>query len=152
MEVTIKPISYADILKAPNAQELIDAYSAECSIPEIGASHPQSDMYALLESNGALHAFGVYKGEILIGFAAVLTSVLPHYGRRVAMVESIFVAKDHRVGHAGRLLMLAIEQFADERNCEAILYSAPADSRFDHFLDLLPAYRETNHVYCRRLN
>ena len=148
----IRPVSYADILRAPNAQALISAYAQECAIPEIGAPCPQADMYALLESTGALHSFGVYKDEKLVGFAAVLFAVLPHYGRKVATLESIFIAEEHRDGGVGRSLMLALEQFADEQECAAILYSAPADSRFDQFLSLVPEYRQTNNVYCRRLN
>lgn len=152
MEAVIRPISYASILTAPNAQELIDAYSQECSIPAIGAAHPQPKIYDLLEQNGMLRAFGVYRGDDLIGFAAMLVSILPHYGRKVATLESIFVHPDHRVGHAGRLLMLAVEQCAEQEDCGAILYSAPADSRFDHFLGHLEEYQHTNNVYCRRLN
>jgi GNAT superfamily N-acetyltransferase len=152
MEVDVRSISYADILQAPNAQELINSYAMECSIPEIGHPSPQSDVYALLETSNVLRSFGVYKGEELIGFAAVLVSILPHYGQKVATLESIFVTPEHRAGHAGRCLMLAVEQCAQEQGCEAILYSAPTDSRFDHFLGNLDEYRHTNNVYCRRLN
>jgi GNAT superfamily N-acetyltransferase len=152
VEVVIRPISYADILQAPSAQELIDAYAAECSIPEIGTPCPQSDLYALLEASGALHTFGVYKSDELVGFAAVLTSVLPHYGQKVATLESIFVAHKHRDADVGRMLLMAVEEFAKEQDCEVVLYSAPLDSRFDRFLGYLPEYRQTNKVYCRRLN
>lgn len=152
MEVDIRRISYADVLRAPNAQELIDAYARECSIPEIGTPNPQSSMYSLLEASKMLHSFGVYRGEFLIGFAAVLVSILPHYGEKVATLESIFVAPEHRLGHAGRLLMLAVEQCAAAEGCAAVLYTAPAGSRFDQFLSQMDAYRQTNRVYCRRLN
>lgn len=152
VELDIQTISYSDILRAPKAPDLISAYAQECSIPEIGTPNPQSDLYSLLETSKALRAFGVYRGEELVGFAALLVSVLPHYGQKVATLESIFVHPDHREGHAGRLLMLAVEQCADEQECTAILYSAPTDSRFDHFLGHQEAYRHTNNVYCRRLH
>jgi hypothetical protein len=48
--------------------------------------------------------------------------------------------------------MAEVEQYASEQGCVAILYSAPTDSRFDLFLSKLPTYRNTNVVYCRRLN
>lgn len=147
----IKPVCYSEILEAPNAQRLFTAYAAECSIPEIGEAHPQSKQYELLESAGVLHTFGVYEEDELIGFASVLICSLPHYGRKVATIESIFIHPEHRDACIGRTLMLVVEQFADVQGCAAILYSAPSGSRFNKLLDHLPEYRNTNAVYCRSL-
>jgi GNAT superfamily N-acetyltransferase len=151
MSSVIRPASYAEILDAPNAQELLDAYAAECSIPEIGSTAPQSETYSMLEQSGALHCFGVYADEQLVGFAAVLLPILPHYSRKVATIESIFVAQEHRAG-IGRALLLAIEQFSKLQGCEAVLYTAPAGSRFDALLAHSSVYRHTNNVYCRSLS
>jgi GNAT superfamily N-acetyltransferase len=147
----IRPVCYSEILEAPNAQGLLAAYADECSIPEIGEPKPQATQYELLESAGALHTFGVYENDELVGFASVLIAPLPHYGRKVATIESIFVHPAHRESAIGRTLMLVVEQFADVQGCAAILYSAPKGSRFDKLLNILPDYRNTNAVYCRSL-
>lgn len=152
LAMIIKPVGYAEILDAPNAQELFRAYSDECSIPEIGTPKPQAKTYEMLEASGALHTFGLYDDETLVGFAAVLISVLPHYGQKVATLESIFIAPDHRSKDAGKTLMLCVEQFADVQGCAAILYTAPAGSRLETLLSHSSDYRHTNTVFCRRLN
>jgi GNAT superfamily N-acetyltransferase len=147
----IKPVCYSEILDAPNAQGLLAAYASECSLPEIGRACPKASQYELLEAAGALHTFGVYEQDELIGFAAVLLAELPHYSRKVATIESIFIHPDHRESGVGMTLMLVVEQFADVQGCAAVLYSAPSGSRFEKLLSYLPQYRNTNSVYCRSL-
>jgi GNAT superfamily N-acetyltransferase len=145
----IRRVSHSEILCAANAQELIDEYAAECSIPQIGKIDQQGETYAQLEAAGLMSCFGVFDGERLVGFASVLMSVLPHYGRKVATVESVFLAASHRAGGTGRALMDAIEEEAKQAECVAILYSAPAYSRFNYVLAALRAYSCTGLVYCR---
>ena len=148
---SIRRVSYVDILADPHAQELIGEYAAECSIPAIGRIEPQIEMYRALEESGMMRCFGVYDGNTLVGFASVLISILPHYGRKVATVESLFVASAHRPKH-GKDLLKTLETDAAEADCEAILYSARAGSQLELLLLLKSAYRFTNSVFCRRLN
>ena len=148
---TIRRISYQDILGSPNAQALIDEYGAECSIPLIGKINQQPETYRMLEQSGMMHCFGVFDADRLVGFASVLTSVIPHYGQKVATVESLFVSSGHRSGGTGRALMATIEAHASTEGCVAILYSAPAHSQFEQLLTLYPVYTRTNSVFCRRL-
>lgn len=150
MERSIRQVSYADILHAEGAQALLSAYAEECSIPEIGSPEPQEATYAALEQLGTMHCFGAYHGDRLVGFAAVLNAVLPHYGKRVATVESIYVRHAYR-GALGRPLLVAIEDHARQIGCEVVLYSAPAESQFAKLLDARPEYRHTNQVFCRRV-
>lgn len=152
MEVAIRPVSYAEIKNAPNFKELFDAYTKECSIEEIGECAPQWDTYSMLEHSLILQCFGVYADGELKGFASLIGTPLPHYGKKVATVESIFVADEPQLGAAGFKLILAIERYCTDAGCVAILYSAPVGSRFDRFLSISPDYRHTNRVYCRRLN
>lgn len=144
-------VSYAEILAAPNARELLEEYSAECSLPEIGQSDPQTEVYAAMERSGAFQCFGVYEGGGLVGFASVLMYVVPHYGRRIATVESLFLAAAHRSGRTGHGLMSALEEYARENGCVAILYSAPAGGQFERLLRLLKPYRHSNTVFLRSL-
>lgn len=149
----IRRVSYSEILGAVDAQALLEEYSAECSIPQIGEIKPQPATYAQLEAAGFLECLGVFDEDEdrLIGFAAVLAIVNPHYGEKLATVESLFVAKLHRAGGAGVALIEAIEQHARQAGCVAILYTAPAYSRFAVLLAAGRAYSCTNLVYCRRL-
>lgn len=148
---TIRKVSYSDILGDSNAQVLLEAYAAECSIPVLGSINPQSEIYSALEQSGSSRCFGVYEGDELVGFANELTSILPHYGRMAAVVESLYVGRSHRSGGTGIALMDAVEGYAREAGCAAILYSAPAGSRFDKLLAARRQYACTNIVYCRSL-
>jgi GNAT superfamily N-acetyltransferase len=158
---SIRRVSYSEILGAGNAQELIEEYAAECSIPQLGQVEPQAETYAKLEAAGLMACFAAYEpydtpaGDVprLIGFGAVLVSAQPHYGgRKVAMVESLFVARQRRRSGASGQLMHWIEQHAAEAGCVAVLYSAPAYSRFAKVLAASHTHVCTNVVYARGLN
>lgn len=145
----IREVQFRTILDAPNAESLLAEYAAECSLPELGTTNPNAEMYSRLEAGG-MRTLAVYDGEILVGFATLLTYILPHYGKKVAATESIFVAAEHRP-RIGNELVDFIEQEARKNDCAAVLYSAPAGSRFSRMLSLLPKYRHSNDVYVRKL-
>jgi GNAT superfamily N-acetyltransferase len=147
----IRPVKYIEILGAANASELLAEYAAESAIPEIGPTCPQALMYAAMENSGMFHAFGAFRVKLLVGFAAILTYTLPHYGRKIATVESLFVSKEHR-GNYGRGLMNALEKYAREDGCAVVLYSAPAGGQLEKVLSLRKSYRRTNSVFCRSLH
>jgi GNAT superfamily N-acetyltransferase len=147
----IRAVSYAEILNAPNAAALLAAYGAECSIPEIGDINPQPAMYAQMEQTGMFQAFGAFEHDELIGFAAGLAFRLPHYGRMITNVESLFLSPTHRCGRIGNGLMNTLEDFGRERECEVISYSARTGSQFERLLSLLKPYQRTNSVFLRSL-
>jgi GNAT superfamily N-acetyltransferase len=142
----IAPVTYLDILAAP---ELLAEYAAECSIPEIGTVNPQAETYAALEKAGVVQMFGAFYVEHMVGFASVLVTVLPHYGKKVATLESLFVSQANRSGGLGAHLISAVEEFARQAGCVAILYSAPAGGSLEKLLNLHKKYRHTNTVFCR---
>lgn len=168
--VTIRPVAYAEILGAGNARELLEEYAAECALPELGPVNPQAEIYAAIERTGAFQCFGMHlrcgqlrpegapadgdgiREEVLVGFASVLVYVVPHYGKRIATVESLFVAAAHRSGRRGNKLMKAVEEHARAQGCVAVLYSAPVRSQLARLLFLLETeYRNSNHVFLKRL-
>ena len=146
--MTIKPISVFEILDCP---ALLAEYAAECSIPAIGEINPQRDLYGKLEKNGALKCFGAFNGKELVGFNNVLAYVLPHYGKTIATVESLFVAGAHRHISAGKSLMGIGESYSRRVGCAGILYSAPAGGKLEQLLDTKPEYQRTNAVFFRGL-
>jgi GNAT superfamily N-acetyltransferase len=148
----IRPTTCSVLFQEPNIKVLLDEYAAECSITDLGSISPQCSTYDIMEATGGLQAFGVYDGVMLVGFAVVLIYTLPHYGKRVATTESIFLSKDHRHGDIGGRLLLFIESYAKSKGCIAFLYSAPAGSQFDHLLATnVDRYRNTSNVYLRSL-
>lgn len=152
MSATIRLVNYRDIFDAPNATELFDAYARECSIPSIGAPNPQIDIYDSMSKAGLMHCFGAYDNDALIGFAVVLSHVLPHYSKRVATVESLFTLSAYRRSGVGAKLLSIVESFACADGCVAILYSAPSGSTFERLLSRKQGYAKTNAVYCKELS
>lgn len=140
----IRPISYVEVLDSP---ALLAEYGAECSIPEIGTPNPQRETYARMESAGLMHSFGMFDGADLVGFAAVLVFILPHYGKQVATVESLFIRKSHRRGFVGTQFLRHVEAWAAEKKCEVVLYNARAGSRLEKLLFSLKRYQRTNSVF-----
>lgn len=144
-------MSFADILANPEAGPLFAEYAAECSLPEIGSIAPQADLYAVMERGGSLRTFGVFRKKQLIGFASLLVYVLPHYGRKVASTESIFIAAAERNTGAGKQLLAFIEHYAHDAGCQAVLYSAPTGSQFARVLAAQRKYRHSNDIFIRKL-
>jgi GNAT superfamily N-acetyltransferase len=145
----VTPITFRDVL---SAADLLAEYAAECSIAEIGEICPQPQIYEALEKAGIVHLFGGYVDGQLVGFASLLMTILPHYGRKTATVESLFVAQAHRGSSIGAVLMATMEATAKDAGCAAILYSAPAGGKLERLLEARKPYRRTNAVFCRRLN
>ena len=143
----IRRVTYLDLIDSP----LLSEYSIECSIPEIGEPDPQADIYAAMEAAGIMQAFAAMYEDRIAGFATILTPVLPHYGKKVATVESLFIPMDSRCYGLGWELMKAIEEYAQESGCVGILYSAPANGRLERLLDIRKGYQRTNAVFYRKL-
>lgn len=147
---TIQPVSYADLMAAPNFAELIAEYSAECSLPEIGPTNPQPQLYAAMENAGGLRCFGVYASGALIGLISLLIYVLPHYGRKIATTESFFLSRAHRQSSRGRQMLDFTENYAKSEGCCVLLITAPSGSKFERWLTLqTKKYRRTNSVFLR---
>jgi GNAT superfamily N-acetyltransferase len=149
--MAIRPVTSREILSAPNSVALMLEYAAECSIPEIGQICPQGDMYEQMEGTGRFQCFGVFEGDLLTGFASVLVYVVPHYGKKLATLESLFIAREHRRGRLGSELMHTIEDYARKSGCVAIQYVAPAGGQLERLLHLLQDYRHSNTVFTRSL-
>lgn len=142
----IKPVGYSEILDDPNWPALLAEYAAECSLPELGEASPQRDLYDLLEKSGGFQAFGVYDNETLVGFSSVLIYVLPHFGKKIASSESIFVAQP---SGSGLDLIDSMKAHARVNECSHFIWSARVGSRFDLLLKHL--HRHTNNVYLETL-
>jgi len=148
--VIVRHCTVAEIEHAPNIDALFAEYADESSI--IGLPHPaaQMEMYATLETAGALYSYGAFQGPLLIGFVTVLSHIMPHYGASASTTESFFVAKSYRKTGAGSKLLRAAELHAKNRGSAGILISTPFGGRL---AEVLPkaGYRQTNAVFFKRL-
>ncbi len=149
--IILRQISVAEAFANPDFPALCREYAAESALA--GLPDPQEKLFAYqaLENSGSA-AFRVYGaflsptgglrppcppsphraepggvlGEALIGFMALLTPVLPHYGTAVSVAESLFVASAHRKTGAGMLLIRQAEKTAKELRSPGLLFSAPS--------------------------
>lgn len=138
----------AEWLLADQAQPLIAEYAAECSIKAIGPINPQPETYAAMERANLMQSFAAYEGERLAGFANLLTPVMPHYGVRVATVETLYIAEWSTLGSD---LVQAMADFGERSGCVGMLCSAPTGGRFERYLEASKQYQRTNAVFYRRL-
>jgi GNAT superfamily N-acetyltransferase len=147
----VSPCRAAEIFDDPDSTALFAEYERECANPLTGTTAPQRAMYEAIEGLGLAQCFAARADGLLCGCAFVLIAAVPHYGRRFATVESLFVLSGARMSGLGRQLMYAVEAHAQEAGCSAIFYSAPVASRLAKLLSLLDGYRNTNLIFTRSL-
>lgn len=146
----ILPATLDDLLAAPNWCALFDEYAAECGNDGIGRPDMQVDQYRALEAAGILHVLAAHHAGSLVGYLSYLLTTLPHYGKRIAVSESFFVAEASRGTGAGVALLKAAEDAALDAGAAGLLVSAPAGGRLDKLLDA-KRYSHTNNVWFKRL-
>lgn len=151
MTLTTRQCTIAEIEHAPNIAALLAEYAVESSIG--GLPHPAAkmDIYRHLESVGAIYPIGAFLDDMLVGFITILSPVNAHYGIRIAVAESFFVAKEYRKTGAGIKLRKAAEAHAKEIGSCGLLISAPIGG---YLAEVLPhaGYTETNRVFFRNLS
>ena len=149
--VTVRRISVAEAFANPAFPALCREYAGESAIAGLPDPQEKLSAYQALEACGsdAFCAYGAFLDEALIGFLALLTPVLPHYGVTIAVAESLFVGSAYRKTGAGMLLIRQAEKRAEEVGSPGMLFSAPSGGRLSAILPHI-GYRETNRVYLKR--
>lgn len=148
--IEIRRISVQDAIDSQELGVLLDGYSSESAMPEIGTPDAQLHMYVAMERAGALHSLGAYQNGELIGLLLMIVSVLPHYGKTIASTESFYVADYARHTGAGLELLHEAEAWAKEMGAVALLVSAPTGSRLERVMQR-KGYRQTNVVFTKGL-
>ena len=149
--ICVKSCTADEVLGASNLPELLAEYGAESSIPAIGTVNHQPAIYRTLEASGALSMIGAFDDDRLIGFVAMVTNVLPHYGKLVSVIESFFVTASARETGVGLKLLREAEDNAANRGAAGILVSAPFGGRLAEVMERHKPYTETNRVFFRGL-
>lgn len=146
MSLVLRKCTIAEIESAPNITQILEEYASESAIK--GLPHPfaKVDTYKHLESTNSIYVVGAFFSDKFIGYIIMLSPILPHYSVRVAVVESFFVAKEHRGTGAGLKLLHEVENQAKAAGACGILVSAPFGG---NLAEVLPhvGYAETNRVF-----
>lgn len=147
----IRKTTIAEFFSAPNIKQLLDEYAEESALH--GLPHPKAkiDLYEHLEAMGSIYPLAAFVDDVMIGFAFVLSPILPHYSAKVSVMESFFVAKEYRKTGAGIKLRQAAESHAKEVEALGLLISAPLGSDLAEMLPRM-GYKETNRVFFKGFN
>lgn len=150
MRVEVRRINVTEAFASQSFPALCREYAKESAIDGLPDPQEKLSAYQALEASGsdAFCAYGAFLDDELIGFVALLTPVLPHYGIAVAVAESLFVAAEHRKTGAGTLLIRQAEKHAREMRSPGMLFSAPSGGRLAMLLPRI-GYRETNRVFMK---
>lgn len=148
--VEIRSCTVDDAFDSPVFAALCDEYRHESSRnPNPAGALPDREGYTRLVAAGLLYPLGVFAGETLVGFCAVIVSPVLHFGGVVmASTETLFIAKAHRSGCAGLKLLRAAESVAAQVGASGLYVSAPTGGRLERLLPRV-GYHETNRVFFR---
>lgn len=152
VKAVVRQISVAEAFANRDFPALCREYAKESAIAGLPDPQEKLSAYQLLENSGstAFTLYGAFTGDVLAGFIALLTPVLPHYGIAIAVAESLFVGSNYRKTGAGMLLIRRAEKRAREMRSPGLLFSAPTGGRLSVLLPRI-GYRETNRVYLKEL-
>jgi GNAT superfamily N-acetyltransferase len=146
----IEPITTVEFFDHPDAATLLAGYGAECAIDGLPTYCPHRDMYGAMEQTGAVRTFAAFEGDHMLGVLVLLVTMNPHYSVPLAVVESWFVAPEHRASGAGLALYRAAKDAARAAGARAVLVSAPAGGQLAGVMEAMGAV-ETNRVFCEVL-
>jgi GNAT superfamily N-acetyltransferase len=148
--IIVRQSSVDEITSADNLPDLLEHYAQESSIDGLGSINPDWTTYKNLEQSGYYTPVAVFVGGVLAGFAGVIITQNPHYGKTIAVTESLFVDPQFRKHGVGNKLTQHVETLARDRGAAGLLISAPSGGRLEK---LLPAsgYRETNRAFFKGL-
>lgn len=149
MSLEIKQITFSELSENINFNTLIEEYEEEAAIKKLPPIKLKVETYRHYENAGAIYIIGAFFGEKLIGFATVLSPVMPHFSVLISVVESLFVAKEYRKTGAGLKLIEASEKHANEKGSPGLLISAPSGGSLAEVLPHV-GYEETNRVFFRK--
>lgn len=148
--VTVRQCCATELEQAPEFGALVDEYAAEAVRAELGGINVQADQYKMFESLGMMRFAGAWRGSELVGFATVMAAVAPHYGKKLATTETLFLSKDARSGGAGIDLIREAERMAKEMGAVGFFVSAPAGGALSKVLPRT-GFRHTNEMFFKGL-
>ena len=146
---TINICPIAELWDDPEWEHVSGSYGYEGGYEGMPTPSPQRQHYERLEAAGVSTILRVDSGGLLVGFAILITTINPHYGQRVTIVESAYILPRHR-GSAGVRLVRAAESAAVSLGSVCMIATAPIGSRLGRLYELL-GFRGTSTTYMRML-
>jgi len=147
----IEATTCAALFGAANFADLVAEYAVEARVDGLPEPAVKLSTYEVLERSGVIHPFGAWDEERLVGFIAVLSSMVPHYPVPLACTETFFVTRDARSSGAGLALLKAAEAKARELGAGGLLVSAPCGGSLAAVLPRY-GYRDANRVFFKRFS
>lgn len=139
--VTIRTCTVEEIHQSDLATEYSSYAIAGLPIPNV-----QWDRYKAMESAGIISILGAFFDSKLIGFVSTIGHVSLHYGARLTLTESFFVAKQYRRSGAGVKLLRAVEQLARDNGSAGLMVTAPHNKELSRVLSVV-GYHHTHQVF-----
>lgn len=143
----VRRSTFHEITAEPAFDALMAEYAAECAISGLPTPHYDRGMYKLFEDQQMMISLAAYTEGELIGFAAVLVVMNPHYSHKIANTESFFVGKAHRATGAGLVLKRRIEQEAKEAGAVGLFICTPIGGKLAAVMATDRKYKETTRVF-----
>ena len=152
----VQKITISELLEDPSFPCLIHGYERECAMAGMPPCSPSFVMYKQFAEHKLLDVFGAYEDDYgkrggLIGFACLLTTVVPHYGAPASCTESIYVDPAWRKSGAGLALINACKARAKERDSVVMFTSAPVGSKLERVLSRIKSSQPANTVFVTKL-
>ena len=137
----IQRIHYKEIL---NNKEIISKYAKDCLVD---GYNPQENIYEAMDKAGMLYCLGAYIEGELAGFASVVVTVMPHNGKKIGVVESIFALPEYRRYGVGLYLIESAKDLSKSLGCDLVSYEPRIDSQFDTILSHRKSCTKTHVQY-----
>ena len=110
----IETLTVEEMYAHPGFDELMAEYAtlSNPNMPPTASAAERKADYLTLEQAGILTVFCVAEGGKAVGFAVCMKNKLLHYGIFVALVESLYLMRNHRQNGQGNALIDSCEDFA----------------------------------------
>ena len=102
------------------------------------------------EEKGDLLSFGVFDDDVLVGFLVCELHWLPKYSTTSAIVQALYIMKEHRVDNNGRMLIDLAAKTASEYGATIMMISAPSGGALEKAARLF-RFKPTNTLYSRAI-
>lgn len=152
----IKNISISELFDNDNASELFSLYSKESQSELVSIQQaPDRAIYEQLEETGTLDTVAVVPSDDttkIVGFAVMITTVMPHYSQLGSTIESLYIHPDYRKGNIFKSMLERIKDIAVSKGSFNLFLSAPVGSRLDTIASRSSSLCNTHKMYTMDLS
>lgn len=136
-------VTLATARAAPELADLLfEHYEELCQFKDLAgvdtSIEPDWSRYQVLEERGALIALLAYEGSVVVGYSASFLQTNLHYpGITFAQNDVLFIAKPHRHGRAGLLLIRETKRWAHFLGASLMLWHTKPGSTLETLMPRL---------------